>query len=184
MKYSNLITKKDFFSKLSRILKGAHFECIYDLKISSEISTTLLYNTMDLWLNKGQFDALIDLVDPQDKIYIVHNDSDKVYEVCLPVSYEEYKSLNLFSMTFLSSSNFDWVVILDEGLESGMGVIAGNDEFIANFHSRYGKSLIDLQSLISFHYHDLDRNPSSLKNLIKVLSLLHIKEKGESALIS
>ncbi len=168
------MTKQDFLSKLTHILNVDAINTIYELDISSEAQTTLLYNTNDLCLNENQFNSLINLISTEDIIYMVQNDSEEVYELSIPLSYNEYKSLDLFSMTFLSSKKFEWVVIVDEELESGIGVIASNKEFIDAFDSKYKSGLNDLHDLISYYYRNASRNPLSIYNLTKILSLLHV----------
>jgi hypothetical protein len=173
-KKSKFISKEVFFTKLEWVLGKERFESLETLCISPEISTTLIYNTNDLCLNKEQFDVLMKNIDSQDTVYIDQKDSDEVYEFVFPISYDEYQSLNLFSMTFISSSKFDWIVIIDEELESGIGVIAAADKLIDNFNSQYKKGLKDLHDLISFYHRNTLRNPLSIQNLIKILSLLHV----------
>ena len=167
--------KKEFWSNLSWVLNEQRYESIEDFMIPSDIPTFLLYNTNDLCLNEEQFNALMESIGSTEKFYIAQNDSEEIYEFDLPMSYNEYQSLNLFSITYLASNKFDWLVIIDENLESGMGILAAKDEIIDNFTSRYESAIHDIQNLIAFHYRDASRNPYSMDNLIKILSLWHGK---------
>lgn len=170
------MNKKEFWSKLSWVLNERQYESIVDLVIPSDITTLLLYNTHDLWLNEEQFHALMESVGSTEKLYIAQNDSDKIYEFDFPMSYHDYASLNLFSVTYLMSNQFDWLVIMDEGIESGIGVLAAKNEVIDKFSSRYKNEIHDIQNLIAFHYRDASRDPHSMNNLIKILSLWHGKK--------
>ena len=174
MQQSNSISKKEILLKLQRFFEGDEIESIYDLNISPYISTALIYNTNDLCLNKEQFDSLLSVIGPLETIYVVQNDSDTIYEFDLPMVYEEYQSLNLFSLTVLTSSSFDWAVIIDEELESGIGFFVASNELVENFNFRYKGGLNDMLDLISFSFRDLSRNPRSIQNLFKIFSLLHV----------
>ena len=71
----------------------------------------------------------------------------------------------------ISYSGFDWVIVLDEGFESGVGVLIGASDFVKKYISQYKDGLKDIYDLITFHYKDSHRNPHSIENLIKILSL-------------
>lgn len=170
----SLMKKENFFSNISEICNINNLDSIYDLAIAPKNYSTLLYNTNDLFLNQKQFEVLLKLCSNSDTIYVAQHDSDEVYEICLPISYEDYKSLDLYSITYLSSKEFKWVIVIDEELESGVGVLISNTALINDFNSVYQDELKDLFDLISFYFRDASRNPLSIQNMIKVLSLLHI----------
>ncbi len=168
------MTKQDLVEKLKLFLGESKInDSILDLNIPSDIPTALLYSTNDLWLNKKQFDALMDITSSYKALYIAQNDSDEMFRFDLPMSYEEYINLNLYSVSFITSDKFDWVIVIEEGLESGIGVMIGDLRFIKNFNTLYSDSLTDIYELISFHYRDQARNPKSIQNLIKLLSFVH-----------
>ena len=169
------MNKKEFCSNLSWVLNERRYESIEDFVIPSDIPTFLLYNTNDLCLNEEQFNALMQSIGSIEKLYVAQNDSEEIYELDFPMSYSDYQSSDLFSMAYITSNKFDWLVIIDENLESGIGVLAANDEVIDNFSSRYKNGIHDIQNLIAFHYRDASRNPHSMDNLIKILSLWHGK---------
>ena len=91
--------KKEFWSNLSWVLNEQRYESIEDFMIPSDIPTFLLYNTNDLCLNEEQFNALMESIGSTEKFYIAQNDSEEIYEFDLPMSYNDYQSLNLFSIT-------------------------------------------------------------------------------------
>lgn len=148
-------------------------ESLYEMQIPADFSTSLLYNTNDLCLNKDQFYVLMSLLSGQRKIYVAQNDSDEVFELDTPVDYKDYESLDLFSMTYLSSDSLDWVAVIDEELESGIGVLIADSDLINRFNSNYADELNDTNNLISFFYRDSHRNRFSIQNMVRVLSLLH-----------
>lgn len=133
----------------------------------------MLYNTNDLCLNKDQFYVLMSLLSGQRKIYVAQNDSDEVFELDTSAYYKDYESLDLFSMTYLSSDSLDWVAVIDEELESGIGVLIADSDLINRFNSNYADELNDTNNLISFFYRDSHRNRFSIQNMVRVLSLLH-----------
>ena len=168
------MTKQDLIEKLKHFLgESVINDSILDLNIPSDVPTALLYNTYDLWLNKKQFDALMDITSSYEALYIAQNDSDETYRFDLPISYDEYKALNLYSVSFITTDKFDWVIVIDECLESGIGVMIGDLRFIKNFNTLYSDSLTDIYELISFHYINQAKNPKSIQNLIKLLSFVH-----------
>lgn len=168
------MTKQDLIEKLKHFLgESVINDSILDLNIPSDVPTALLYNTYDLWLNKKQFDALMDITSSYEALYIAQNDSDETYRFDLPISYDEYKALNLYSVSFITTDKFDWVIVIDECLESGIGILIGAPDFIKKFNTLYPDGLTDIYDLISFHYRDQAKNPKSIQNLIKLLSFVH-----------
>ena len=170
------MNKKTLNENLQWVLDGNKYETIYELKIPTDVQTMLLYNTNDLCLNPSQFKALMSSIDPSEKIYVAQNNSDDIYKFESSVLYDEYQALNLYSMTYLTSSSFDWVVILDENLESGIGILAAKNKLIEDFSLSYQETLNDIQMMIEFHHRDVVRNPHSIDNLVKILSLWHGKD--------
>lgn len=168
------MTKQDFMEKLKCFLGDDKIDySILDLNIPSDVQTCLLYNTDDLWLNKKQFDALMDITSSYKALYVAQNDSDETYRFDLPMSYDEYSALNLYSVSFITSDKFDWVIVIEEDLESGIGILIGAPDFIKKFNALYSEGLTDIYELISFHYRDQAKNPKSIQNLIKLLSFVH-----------
>ena len=157
-------------SNLSWAFNNKNADSIKDLSIPSDTQTLLLYNTNDLCLSEAQFNALTASIAPADKFYVFQSDSDKIYEFDYPMTYDEYQALELFSITYLTSDKFDWAVVIDENLESGIGILAAKSGVIERFSARYGNCLNDIQELIAFHYRDASRNPHSIGNLIKILA--------------
>ena len=170
----NSMHRKDFFLNLGWAFNGVEFNSIYDLEVSKNVYTSLIYNTNDLCLNKAQFCTLMRFLKEQDKIFIAQNDFQEVYEFNYPMCYEDYESLDLFSMTYISSNRFDWVVVIDEELESGIGILIADSKIVNDFNDHYTDELRDTNDLISFFFHDSRRNPNSIRNMVKILSLLHI----------
>ena len=167
------ISKKDFLSNIECFLDVDKFEAIEELKISSNNASVLIYNTNDLWLSKPQFDVLTKLISPQKTLYVAQKDSEDIYELELPIKYEEYSKLDLFSISFIASEKFDWVIVMDEGLESGIGILIGNPDFVKQYISKYENGLKDLYDLITFHYRSNSRNSHSIEKLMKILSFAH-----------
>lgn len=165
--------KDDFFLKLSWAFSGSGFDSIYDLEVPENVYTSLIYNTNYLCLNKAQFGVLMEFLKGQDKIFIAQNDSKEVFEFNCPVRYEDYESLDLFSMSYLSSSRFDWVVVIDEELESGIGFLIADSKTVKDFNAHYANELRDTNDMISFYFRDLIRNQHSIRDMVKFLSLLH-----------
>ena len=131
------ITKNEFISKVACFFGGNEFDSIYDLKIATDKSYVIINNTNDLWLNEPQFDAITRLISSQKALYVAQNDSDEVYRLALPTTYDEYYNLDLFSLAFIASENFDWVIAIDEGFECGTGILIGSKEFAEAFYSPY-----------------------------------------------
>ena len=172
-----------FWSNLSWALGEKTYESIEDLDIPSHVPTFLLYNTNDLCLSEKQFNALIESIGPTEKIYVAQNYPEEIREFDFPLSYSDYQSQYLLPMTYLTSNKFDWLVIIDEALESGVGVLlAKSDAIIDNYSSRYKNGIKDIQNLIEFHYRDASRNPYAMDNLITILSLWHGSRTGDSSI--
>lgn len=73
----------------------------------------------------------------------------------------------------LSSSRFDWVVVIDEELESGIGFLIADSKTVKDFNAHYANELRDTNDMISFYFRDLLRNQHSIRDMVKFLSLLH-----------
>lgn len=168
--------KNYFFSKLSWILNGNKYDSMLEFDIRDNVPTLLLYNTNDLCLNEEQFNALMDSIRTPQKLYVAQNDSEQIYEFDFPMSYDCYESLNLYSISYLTSDKFDWLVIIDEALESGVGVLASNGDVINEFSTRYKNAISDIQNLVEFHFSDFSRNKNSIETLMKILSLWRSKK--------
>ncbi len=165
-----------FWQNLSWIMNEDKGDSILDLNIPDHVETLLIYNTNDLWLSENQFNALMESIRSPEKIYVAQNDSDEIVEVSFPMSYKEYCDLDLYSLTYVTSNHFDWLLIMDEGIESGIGVLATKNELIGRYCSRYTQAKQDIQDLIAFHHRDASRNPYSIECLNKILSLWHEKK--------
>ena len=76
-------------------------------------------------------------------------------------------------MSYLSSSRFDWVVVIDEELESGIGFLIADSKTVKDFNAHYANELRDTNDMISFYFRDLLRNQHSIRDMVKFLSLLH-----------
>ena len=136
------MTKAEFLSMIEHFFAEKDFDAITDLEIALGKAYVIINKTADLWLSEAQFNAITHLVGSQRALYVVQSDSDDVYRLVLPTSYNEYYNLNLFSLSFIAPESFDWVIVIDEGVEFGRGVLIGNEEFVNTFVSTKVHGLI------------------------------------------
>lgn len=172
-----------FVSGIEQILKTERIESLTDLAFSKEAEVSLLYPTDDFFLTEEQFSAIVTLLSEGERLYVMQlGESDDlsamnrvVYEFCAPFSYEEYRTLDFYSMSILFSSRNHWVMVIDESLRGGIGVLAGDSEIVRLFEAHYGETKRDICALAMFFAEDAARNENALSYMKSLLGMM----KGE-----
>lgn len=162
-----------FFKKqISKVLLSTKIVSLTDLKYPKEYKKTILYPTNDLLLFEKQFLSLIKLLDRNAPLFLMQageNDDfrdsrNQIYIISSPFSFNDYMRIEgLYSMTMHFSSPCKWILLIDESLEGGIGVLIGEKEIIEQFENTYGRTSEDRKKLELFFEKDAKRNKSILE---------------------
>jgi hypothetical protein len=66
----------------------------------------------------------------------------------------------------------DWILIIDESLDGGIGILGGDSEIVDIFEKEYGKTKKDMCKLVKFFIEDSNRNKHALLYMKKIFDLL------------
>ena len=165
--------KDRILSNLRWAIGEGRCDAIEELQIPADVKSCLLYHTNDLCLSESQFCALQRVTEQIEQFYVVQCDSDEVIRLDGSTPYEAYAELNLYSMTYLTSDRFEWVVVIDEHLESGIGVIVSKTDLIDRYASFYPKLIADAEDLFRFLRKDLVRNPKAALKMETLSAFQH-----------
>ena len=167
-------------SKINNILKSKKIEFLGDIEFSENLDVSILYPTDDYLLDEFQFQSIVSLLDKKDNLYVmqlgedsyIHSLKHELYQLGYPYSYEEYKQLNFYSISVIFSSKLDWILIIDESLDGGIGILGGDSEIVDIFEKEYGKTKKDMCKLVKFFIEDSNRNKHALLYMKKIFDLL------------
>ncbi len=141
---------------------------------------TLLYSTDDLFLTEHQFNALKSVINQDTRIYVTQNDEDNpmtadnylIWELSADIMYDEYVEIPLFSNAIIFPNTLDWILIIEETLDGGVGILAGNVTMISAFESAYGQTRRDVRDLVLFHLEHSRIRDTYNDNLKRLLSMI------------
>lgn len=174
---------KKFYSEIKQLIDAQRIESLIDVEIPEDLHASLLYSTDDYFLSEKQFSSLVKLLQEGDSLYVMQlGDSDdlselnhELYEFPFFCSYEDYRALDFYSISILFSSQYNWVLVIDESLEGGIGLFVGEKDAVDLFESFYGRTAKDLCELVLFFLRDSDRNKNSLLYMERLLRKVNEK---------
>ena len=168
-----------FVNQLKNILINERIETIEDVAFSNSMGKKLLYPTNDLLLYEHQFSTLVSCLDSSENLYIFQvsnngkwDDQHDLFQISAPFSYSEYNSLYFYNPTIMFSDSFSWALVIDESLEGGIGILAGNFEFIRRYEERVPCSDKDLIKCVQFYLIDAEKRNTGYQHLKNILSKL------------
>ena len=167
------IKNNSFLKKqISRVLLNSKIVSLKDLKYPKLYKKTILYPTNDLLLYEKQFLSIIELLEGNAPLFFMQageNDDfrdsrNQAYIISSPFSFNDYMKIDgLYSMTIHFSSPCKWILLIDESLEGGIGLLIGEKEIIEQFENTYGRTSEDRKKLELFFEKDAKRNKSILE---------------------
>ena len=165
---------------IQKLLTTTKLQDIDDVKFNPGFRKVLLYPTEDLALTNEQFEALLK-AHTGSRIFVMQigydddflSDNNDVYVLSAPCSYEEYENLRFDTITILFSEDDDWIVLIDESAEGGVGLLAATSQVIERFESYYKNSKNDIISFVSYYLHDyVDRKHDT--TIIHIATLIEM----------
>lgn len=165
---------------LLTLIRNRHISDIGDLDICEGLCTSLIYPTDDFFLYKDQFDAVMQLIINDEKMLILQVDWDnaiyssesKVYSFDKSIDYLEYRNIWLDYKTLIFSDSFKWVIVIDECVEGGIGILVADSDIIERFESFYKREKIDIVDFFEFHIKDEQNRKQELPIISIVVKLL------------
>ena len=146
-------------NKLQSLLITTQISNIDEVVFPYQFNATLLYPTDDFLLTERQFNALTSLSN-QNKIFIMQigysdnflSEDNEIYLLEPPVSYQEYSKLRFDTITIMFSDSYDWIALIDESIEGGECILAGNQQIIKQFQNSYSNN--DIIKFVLFQIND------------------------------
>lgn len=166
--------------KINKILKCKKIESLIDVEFAKKVNVSIIYPTDDYLLDELQFQAIVNLLDKNDNLYIMqlgidsnlHSLNHELYQLNYPYSYQEYQLLEFYSISVVFSNKLDWILLIDESLNGGIGILAGDSTNINLFETTYGKTKNDICKLGEFFIEDATRNKNALLYMKKIFNLV------------
>lgn len=169
-----------FYTQIKNLIKKYDFDSIDDVVFGDNLYKTFIYTTDDYYLYEDQFRALTSILHKDEILYVAQmgyqcnlfDVSNKIVEMRFPFSYSEYRKIDLHSIAVLFSNRFEWILIIDESIEGGEGILAGSLNFISKFNFNYSRSLKDLIQFVEFSIMDSQRRNTEFNHLMNIFHLL------------
>lgn len=144
--------------RLKRFLRKGLFNCINEGVLSKEFQKRLLYPTNDFHLTKEQFDAVKCLLRPNENLYLFQMGFDggffslknSYYQMNRNLEYHDYSEIWIDSISVLSSDAWEWIVLIDEAADGGLGVFVASEEIIRRFSQIHADLATDIIRFVDF----------------------------------
>ena len=132
---------------LSKILipqKLEGFQDIITIANNKAFERILLYPTNDVLLTEEQFCALRNAMNGEFLYAREVGETGKWYDMGQPFyrlskcdTYEQFVQLPFWSISVFFDETFDWVILIDESLEGGIGLLLASEEIKDSFVKYY-----------------------------------------------
>ena len=143
--------------KLNMLIDTENVKTVFDIKLNKNSACRIIYPTDDLWLNSNQLNVLFNLNNCNHSLNLLQEgDTGKLFSDGSDVfaftknEIQDYLDYNLYSICAIFPDNCEWICLIDETFDAGMGVLIGNDTIISAFNSLYCSSeetdLLNLKS--------------------------------------
>ena len=166
-------------SIIRSFIKNEKMESLADLQFLPGLKKTLFYPTEDYALTRSQFELLTQLL-CDDKCLLIlplsrngtWDDAEDIFRLSAPFLYEEYASLPLATPTIHFSNSGNWLLITDECLEGGTGIIAVFDHAADAFAPLFAESRTDILRFSDFYLQDGQTRTGHYDLLSSVIKML------------
>ena len=171
---------KNFIFQINNLLKYYKIENIDDVLFVDNLYKILIYPTDAFYLHREQFDAIINIIDNQDILFVTQlgydgelaDSKNSIHQIKFPFDYNQYRSIQLETISILCSSKFNWILVIDESIEGGEGVFAGTKDIVDKLKISYDRCLIDLINFVEFSIYDSQKRNVGYKHMLNLLNLL------------
>jgi len=166
-------------SIIRSFIKNEKMESLADLQFLPGLKKTLFYPTEDYALTRSQFELLTQLLRDDECLLILPlswsgtwDDNEEVFTLSAPFLYEEYTSLPFATPALHFSSFGNWLLITDECLEGGTGIIAVSDHAANAFAPLFAESRADILRFSDFYLQDGQTRTGRYDFLASVIKML------------
>lgn len=176
----------DIRQKLKQFLPFGKFSEINSAILNRSVAKSLMYPTNDFHLYEDQFSAVKAMLSPGEDLFLLqmgfndgfYSNLNDIYVCESNLSYTEYEEIWLDSISVIASSSWEWIVLVDEAYEGGLGVFTSNRKAVSRFDSIYGKTTSDMVAFVEYFIKRTKKMDYSLEYMMDILSLC--KDKTES----
>ena len=132
--------------QISKVLSSTRIVSLTDLDYPKKYKKSIIYPTNDLLLYENQFFSLINLLDGNAPLLLIQegeNDDfcdskNQIIKMSPPFSFNDYMKIDgLYSMTMHFSYPCKWILLIDESLEGGIGLLIGEKKKIEQFEKQW-----------------------------------------------
>lgn len=169
----------DIVKRIGKFIRNKKISDIVEISLCEGITSSLIYPTDDHLLYECQLSAVVKLLEEHESLYalqlgwsdVLGADTNELFILSPPFN-EEYYNLDLSTFTLLFSNSYQWLVLIDEAQEGGVGLIVGEKDIIEKFDSIYGRTKQDIVSFVNFHLDEEKRRSRTLTILPKIIKIL------------
>ena len=180
MKYD----KKDILKKINMFFDTTDFSSVEEAEFLPRHKKILLYPTDDLLLNEKQFSALSAIMDEHEKLYILDDgyhgnycstefvnavDVNRITVLEPPLCYKKYSGMALNPVCIMFPESFKWIIVVDEMLDNGVAILAGDASTISKFKSQYESHVHDVIAFTEYCLEQHQKRGTNLDWLLKII---------------
>lgn len=131
---------------LKKFVTNTRLDYLFDVKLAEGKRAVMLYPTYDLWLFEPQFKLLQQFARQLgEKNFFLTQFFDierrkkrlfrtiKSHKLTTRTTYEEYLSVNLYSISVLLSVKGTWALLIDETFHDGYGIFISDSKTVEQF---------------------------------------------------
>lgn len=169
-------------NKLKKFINNGTFDYIMDAGYNDCYLKTLMFPTDDLHLTKEQFESLTHLLNDGETIYVMQmawdmkdgffDINNQCFQLKSPIEYSEYASLELYTISLLVPTQFNWIVLVEENLDNGEALFIGDKKVTEQFRQIYSSNQDDLAKYVLMWLSDYKNRNVKLDYLERVLGAL------------
>lgn len=170
---------KQHRSIIRSFIENEQMESLADLQFLPNLKKALFYPTEDYALTQPQFELLTQLLCDNESLLIcplsrngTWDDKEDIFALSAPFLYEEYTSLPFSTPTIHFSSSGNWILITDECLEGGTGIIAVAEHAATSFLPLFAESRTDILRFTDFYLQDGQARTGHYDLLSSVIKML------------
>ena len=165
--------------KLKRFLRKGMFNSINEDVLTEGFQKRILYPTNDFHLTKEQFHAIKCLLQPDENLILFQMGFDdgffspknSYYKINCDINYREYDEIWIDSISALSSDTWEWLVLIDEALEGGLGVFIASEEVVKKFSEIYVNMTTDIIRFVELFLYHRNPSPEMIKFMMDILCM-------------
>lgn len=172
-------TDLSVIDKLKRFLREGKFDYITEDVLTEGYQKRILYPTEDFHLTEVQFDAIKRLLCPNEHLNLFQmgfkdgffSPQNSYHHMNCDLSYQDYDEIWIDSIAILSPDSYEWIVLIDEAAEGGLGVFIAPEEIIREFSQIYTNFVSDIINFVDYFVRKRRSTPEMYKYMMDVLHM-------------